>query len=105
MGHDATNYLPPNVGDKSVQTFLSLMGYERLPPGKWKAEGEVARFYYYSEKDYQHYNGVLAALREGKRGSLELDTRTTAFCSRQECEMHNRTLRRDRTLDSLPRFP
>jgi hypothetical protein len=90
VSYESTSVLPgADARRAAVLDVLRMLGYERAAADK----GLISRHYWFEEKDYRSYTGVLVVVRKGNGRDLEVETHAPGARSYWDYEQQVRTIR------------
>jgi hypothetical protein len=91
VSYESESFLPRSARLQDVREFVELLGYKKTGITQSKKYGRFEEYFYFDEKDYRSWIGVLLAI-EVKSKSLVVCTRTTVARSFHDLDHQNRTI-------------
>ena len=91
MSYESESLLSRGARLQDVREFVELLGYKKTGITHSKKYGRFEEYYYFDEKEYRSWIGVLLAIQV-KNKSLVVSTRTTVARSFYDLDHQNRTI-------------
>src|SRR5438034_9788478 len=91
MSYESESLLSRGARLQDVREFVELLGYKKTGITHSKKYGRFEEYYYFDEKEYRSWIGVLLAIQV-KNKSLVVSTRTTVARSFYDLNHQNRTI-------------